>query len=461
MRKKMVGYLISAAFMVVFICSASIALELNVESKTVRQGETFTLQVMLSNADTLGNVTFDIAYPPDKLELLNISPATVANLQNALYAVNPETFPSDADRVRFSWVLGAGYTGDGNIITLQFKIGAVEDREIPVTVESLSAVKASEALEDQDAVGHSGVLTVKFYGDVTDNGLITAYDASKILLHVVGREKLPDEVLPLADVSGRNGVNPYDAALVLMKVVGKIRVFPVLGGQGAPPAFLTPRVLKVADGKVEGGKVKVPVEIDDAGGVISGDISLRFDPNMLRFVKVETTDLTEGYLVEQTCDAGKLRVVFAGSEAMPSGKGKMLQLEFELIGENRDGTEIEIERAKLNEGVRLELHGGRVDLVPNRTALLPNYPNPFNPETWIPFQLSIGTKVEIEIYDINGHLVRRLDLGFKRAGYYTSRSRAAYWDGRNELGERVASGIYIYRMKAAGKSLTRRLVVLK
>ena len=98
---------------------------------------------------------------------------------------------------------------------------------------------------------------------------------------------------------------------------------------------------------------------------------------------------------------------------------------------------------------------------PDKTLLLANYPNPFNPETWIPYQLANDTDVEISIYDINGALVRQLDLGYQQAGYYTNRSRAAYWDGRNEFGEWVATGIYFYQLRADNMSLIRKMVILK
>ena len=95
------------------------------------------------------------------------------------------------------------------------------------------------------------------------------------------------------------------------------------------------------------------------------------------------------------------------------------------------------------------------------TALLPNYPNPFNPETWIPYRLANETDVRISIYDINGALVRRLYLGHQRAGYYTDRSRAAYWDGRNGGGEPVVSGIYFYSLTARDFSATRKMLIGK
>ena len=98
---------------------------------------------------------------------------------------------------------------------------------------------------------------------------------------------------------------------------------------------------------------------------------------------------------------------------------------------------------------------------PDQNLLLQNYPNPFNPETWIPYQLSEDTPVSVSIYDTTGKLVRTLSLGFQAAGFYNSRSRAAYWDGRNEVGERVASGVYFYQLTTPAFQQTRRLVILK
>ena len=100
-------------------------------------------------------------------------------------------------------------------------------------------------------------------------------------------------------------------------------------------------------------------------------------------------------------------------------------------------------------------------VVPQKTVLLPNYPNPFNPETWIPYQLSQDSPVSISIYDTTGKVIRTLTLGPQPAGFYQNRSRAAYWDGRNALGERVAGGVYFYTLTAGGFTATRKLLILK
>ena len=100
-------------------------------------------------------------------------------------------------------------------------------------------------------------------------------------------------------------------------------------------------------------------------------------------------------------------------------------------------------------------------LPPGTTALLPNYPNPFNPETWIPYHLAEPADVRLTIYGIDGKVVRRLDLGHQAAGFYQSKSRAAYWDGRNDVGERVASGIYFYTLTAGEFAATQKMLILK
>ena len=99
--------------------------------------------------------------------------------------------------------------------------------------------------------------------------------------------------------------------------------------------------------------------------------------------------------------------------------------------------------------------------IPEETALLHNYPNPFNPETWIPYQLAEAADVTLHIYTASGALVRTLNLGHQSAGIYQYRSRAAYWDGRNDVGETVASGIYFYTLTVGDFTATRKMLIMK
>ncbi len=100
-------------------------------------------------------------------------------------------------------------------------------------------------------------------------------------------------------------------------------------------------------------------------------------------------------------------------------------------------------------------------LTPKQTALLPNYPNPFNPETWIPYRLAEDADVTLTIYDTNGIMVRRMDLGHRLTGYYADRGKAVHWDGRNGFGEQIASGVYFYHLSAGDYSAARKMLIVK
>ena len=102
-----------------------------------------------------------------------------------------------------------------------------------------------------------------------------------------------------------------------------------------------------------------------------------------------------------------------------------------------------------------------VSLIPRETELLANYPNPFNPETWIPYRLAEDALVTLSIYDLSGRVVRTLDVGHRIASAYENRSKAIYWNGRNGLGEQVASGVYFYTLTAGDYSATRKMLVVK
>jgi len=98
---------------------------------------------------------------------------------------------------------------------------------------------------------------------------------------------------------------------------------------------------------------------------------------------------------------------------------------------------------------------------PKEFMLLQNYPNPFNPETWLPYQLATDAVVNLYIYNVKGQLVRSLALGKQVAGNYLTKDKAAYWDGKDGSGARVASGVYFYRLHAGNFNATRRMVIMK
>ena len=165
---------------------------------------------------------------------------------------------------------------------------------------------------------------------------------------------------------------------------------------------------------------------------------------------------------EQTATANRVWDLSDGVLAAPIAQPSALKdwSPFQLL--SPEGQEVLLQLSELVNGLtRSTLATLEALQVPEETSLLPNYPNPFNPETWIPYQLSEAADVKLTIYDLNGRVVRDLDLGHQRAGMYHTRSRAAFWDGRNAQGEPVASGVYFYRLKAGEFAATRKMLIRK
>ena len=156
--------------------------------------------------------------------------------------------------------------------------------------------------------------------------------------------------------------------------------------------------------------------------------------------------------------AGVLGNAAAAPSAHPQALAKFTAAEVEGWLTQAQG--LGLTDATLHKGI-LFLEHLLAALPPEKTALLPNYPNPFNPETWIPYHLAHAADVQVTIYDTKGTPVRRLALGHQPAGYYTARAKAAYWDGCNESGESVASGVYFYQLQAEDYSVVRRMAIVK
>jgi hypothetical protein len=143
--------------------------------------------------------------------------------------------------------------------------------------------------------------------------------------------------------------------------------------------------------------------------------------------------------------------------------GTLALLEFHLLPKAFESDKISVilSDGQFNESGKMVLVDGSIKLRPPEAALLENFPNPFNPDTWIPYQLSSPAQVVINIYNVQGQLIRALDLGRKEAGYYTTKERAGYWNGRNVQGERVSSGVYFYTIKAGNFIATKKLAIVK
>ncbi len=210
---------------------------------------------------------------------------------------------------------------------------------------------------------------------------------------------------------------------------------------------------------IAAGKSKYDINGD--GSVDDKDVDM-----LLLAVLSELTAAKYDVNGDGSVDAKDVREVNKNLDKAAAGAPALLGRKFSAIQRDRLQAQIDLlvassDRSPATLKTLVYLQQLLATARPEKTQLLANYPNPFNPETWIPYELAMDTDVKITIYNAQGVVIRTLQLGQQAAGYYTDRERAAYWDGRNALGERVASGIYFYQLETDTMSALRKMVILK
>jgi hypothetical protein len=279
---------------------------------------------------------------------------------------------------------------------------------------------------------------------------------------------------PRADITADGMVNLKDFSPIASNFgkvgVGGVVAAPIAYGVNGSSRFLleVDGMTDVADVPI-GSVFTVNVKASDASDLHGYSFDIAYDASALQLVSRKE----EGFLKE----TGAKTLFFAresdntlttagaivGREAGVSGDGVVASFAFRTIGK-RSG-DISLSTVKTTD------HIGRLNIlppnlisirvVPKLTALAQNYPNPFNPDTWMPYQLREDADVLIKIFDVSGKLVRTIHLGYKDAGFYVSRDKAAYWNGRNEQGETVGSGVYFYTLETGKFSATRKMMIVK
>jgi len=180
-------------------------------------------------------------------------------------------------------------------------------------------------------------------------------------------------------------------------------------------------------------------------------VNLRTDVNRDGVINIQDLIIVANHFGESTDSAAASPILVVDSEKLTP---EVVQAWIEQAQVENDGS------LAFRQGIE-NLQRLLASFIPEKTVLLANYPNPFNPETWIPYNLAKPAEVTLTIYAANGAVVRILALGYQAAGIYQNRSRAAHWDGRNDIGESVASGIYFYTLTAGDFTATRKMLILK
>jgi len=296
--------------------------------------------------------------------------------------------------------------------------------------------------------------------------------------------------IKLGDVSGDGSISALDASIILRYVVGIIDEFPAQSN-------VSPTYEKTANYKISlpnmqatpGSRIRVPITvravpvyppaehtaIDTRSAtlfrglnpeLLAGGITLTFDPSALKPISVSATPLLKYWdyriYLSQRGEAvfSEIRIAFVNTTPLIYG-GEIFSVDVEVLPTVTEGIQVAITLKDVQLNVKADKQDGRVDISPAQTVLSQNFPNPFNPHTWIPYKLQQPANVIIRIYNLNGQLVRMLNIGQKQPGVYMDKSKAAHWDGRNDSGEQISSGAYFYQIQAGNFSAMRKLVLNK
>jgi hypothetical protein len=354
----------------------------------------------------------------------NVIPSGIGSLIDITFTVNSKV--SIGTETVIQLVDTELYDTSGNTISISFEDGIVKIRQ--------ACVK----------------------GDVNNDGKIKSSDATLILRIVAGLLDPDDYQKCAADVNGDGLIRSNDATIVLRKAAGF---------EAPVKDFIADKRISISLSEAHGLKgetISVPITVDNIDILSSGDMSISYNSKVLRAIDVLSSD---GLLMANNISQpGLIRISFAVIERL--NDGKLAEIRFEVLTDNV--SPLTFKMAEFYGTDALPLNSKFTNkqfrswaVAPELSALLQNYPNPFNPETWIPFQLMESGEVSIFIYSVEGKLIRELKLGYKPYGIYASRDRALYWDGKNEAGEFVASGIYFYAIQTGDFKATRKMTISK
>jgi hypothetical protein len=320
-----------------------------------------------------------------------------------------------------------------------------------VELPSLVDVEANKVSAVTDKLGTFMLAEVELRPwDVDGSGAVNIFD-----LVIVGKNFGKSGEGIKGDINGDGAVNIFDLVLVGRHFGEKYTEAPSAPTYVAGSVEIIPTIRELEDGTFE-------LEIRSEEPIYGFQMEISLTPES-RIISIEHGDILgkNAYWLPSRIEDGGLKLT-ATALGEPKPEGDLIA----RITFRASDPEIVLNRAIIVDGdgnpitarikpIRLEKAVSYVN------ALYQNYPNPFNPETWIPFELSDEAEVRIQIYDISGRLIRELSLGRLQAGRYTSRDRAAYWDGRNQNGESVAGGIYYYAIQAAQFRDMRKMIILK
>ncbi len=291
-------------------------------------------------------------------------------------------------------------------------------------------------------------------GDVNGDGKIKPNDAILALRISAGLLEPTQEQFFTADMNGDGKIRADDAILILKQSV-----------LAPPDSINLPEKLLINVNSATGfcgERVSIPISISGMDILAGGDIEIEYDSSILRVVSISNShDLL---IAGNISKPGLVRLSFV-INTKPNDN-VIVKIDFDIL---KDGiSPLNIMSAKLYNSYVMPIYPICINgefrsqkYLPQDNILGQNYPNPFNPETWIPYQIKEDSKINIRIYKITGELIRNLDLGYKKAGLYIGKDKSAYWDGKDENGIPVTSGIYFYSIDTGKFHDVKKMIVIR
>ena len=348
-------------------------------------------------------------------------------------------------------------TGSGKLAAITFQV--LEAKASTLELQNVTLADSDAEIITADSQNGAIEEPSGISGDVNGDGKVRSNDAILALRISAGLLIPSDEQKRGADMSGDGNVRSNDAILILRVAAGLAA--PGLDAIAARTGSHITVALDEAHG-IAGETITVPVKVDSPQGLAGGDICVSYNQSVLQAIEVLSDP--DSLLASSLNNPGKVRIAFANANGVNSET--VARIKFRILSD--DSSPLVLETVEMYGPDARPLASKGIDekftswaIPPEHSGLLQNFPNPFNPETWMPYQLKDAAEATIRIYNSAGELIRELDLGYRSPGLYVSKDRAAYWDGTNKFGATVASGVYFYSIRAGDFTAVRKLIILK
>ena len=350
-------------------------------------------------------------------------------------------------------------SGNGVLFHLRFNIPEEINTDfVPVMIEYVHL----DELDGDIEILNGGVeINAIIWGDVSQNGDVSGYDASLVLKYLVGTEELDENQLFVADVTQDATISALDASAIAQYVVQLIDVLPLddpASVSGGGEFYVNDTEL------IPGEMLEIPIELANGENLLSFEFSAEYDESVFTLEEVVWSDLIDHFSIEENLVPGSINI--AGMGTTPDGEeGTFGTIRLYVNPDFSDQNTSVNMSYRINESVPVENFNVVItnstlaldnSLTPKVFALHQNYPNPFNPITQIKYDIAEDSFVSIKIYDVMGRNIRTLMHVNQTSGYHS-----IHWDAKNEVGEAVSAGMYIYTIQAGEFRSTKKMVLLK